>query len=125
MNKLWRKLFPVKKVYVPQYKTPDLYPEDDKKGLLPELVKSQQNSPEMFTWLYIELNQLEQKFHEPPADTTRAGMESYGTTQFALRQEIEAIKRLIKLPGYASAILSKKKIEEEEKKDGKNTNWSE
>lgn len=123
MKKLLRKLFPVRVRYVPQFEVPDYKVSKEGREILPELAKAQENSPELFLWLVKRLTELEMQFHVPPGTLTKEGMEEYSTRQYGLSQQIAAIKEVLKVPSYASAILNKKEKAKKAVKGDDNTNW--
>jgi hypothetical protein len=125
LKKLWRRLFPVRVEYVPQYQSPDLALNSEYKDFLPELTRAQRDAPSIFHWSYIRLQKLEVEFHERPEEPTKEALFAYGVRQYALSERIEDIKTVIKLPASASRLLESKKGEKKDKKEKRFDNWGE
>jgi len=125
LKKLWRRLFPVRDVFVPQYRDPDLVINSDYKDFLPELVHVQGQAPAMFAWLYIRLRELEVQFHTLPNNPTKEDLFAFAVDHYAIGKEIEQIKDAIKVPATASRLMARKEQEKKDIKEGKYTNWGE
>lgn len=123
MKKLWRKLFPVRTVYVTQFDKPDFNVSKDKSELWPGTSKAHEQSQEYFSWLYARLAELEVLYHKKPDDLTKEGMEAYATEQYGIINRINEIKWAIKLPSYATAMMNLKKAPKAPIDENENTNW--
>lgn len=120
-NKIWRKMFPVEKVFYPIYEGFEGSLDVNKsiKGMYPFLVNAQKESPDFFQFIAYLTLEKEDALHELPSPRSADEQMVYALDSRELLAQINILKRILRIPAESARYLNNQNKKDEEKQKAK------